>query len=143
MIERSALHIPRPHAIHALATATTELTLARVDAHTLRATPKGGFLQNPSSRLSRSADRPFHAGQVLEQGDMRVRVLEITPDGRPLSVELRFERPLEDDLYIWRHWLGSTAVPFTPPAVGATVTLPGVDFGEAMFGYKLPISLRL
>lgn len=143
MIERSALGIPRPHAIHALATATTDLTLTRLDAHTLRATPKGGFLQNPSSRLSRSADRPFHVGQELEQGDMRVRVLEITPDGRPLSVEFRFGRPLEDDLYIWRHWVGSKAVPFFPPALGTTVTLHAVDFGEAMFGYKLPISLRL
>jgi hypothetical protein len=56
---------------------------------------------------------------------------------------MAFERPLEDPLYVWRQWLGSKAVPFTPPPVGSTVTLPAVDFGEAMFGFKLPISLRL
>jgi hypothetical protein len=143
MIERAALHVPRPHAIHALATATTELKLERVDERTLRVSPRGGFLQNPSSRLSRSEGRPFHAGQEIAQGDMQVRVLETTPEGRPLSVEMRFGRPLEDDAYIWRQWLGTGAVPFTPPVLGATVTLPAVDFAEAMFGYKLPIPLKL
>jgi hypothetical protein len=143
MIERSALHIPRPHAIHTLATSTTALTLERLDAHTLRVSPRGGFLQNPSSRLSRSERRPFHVGQDIPQGDMQVHVREITPDGRPLSVEMRFERPADDPLYVWRQWLGSVAVPFTPPRIGTTVTLPAVDFGEAMFGFKLPISLRL
>jgi hypothetical protein len=143
MIERAALHVPRPHAIHTLATATTPLTLERLDAHTLRVSPRGGFLQNPSSRLSRSELRPFHVGQDIPQGDMQVRVREITPDGRPLSVEMRFEKPVDDPLYVWRQWLGSQAVPFTPPPIGATVTLPAVDFGEAMFGFKLPISLRL
>jgi hypothetical protein len=141
-IERAALHVPRPRAWHVLGTATTPLTLARLDAHTLRVSPLGGFLQNPSSRLSRSELRPFHVGQEISQGDMQVRVREITPEGRPLSVEMRFERPLEDGLYVWRQWLGAVAVPFTPPSVGQTVTLPAVDFGEAMFGYKLPISLR-
>jgi hypothetical protein len=142
-IERSALHIPRPHAIHTLGTSTTPLTLERLDARSLRVTPRGGFLQNPSSRLSRSERRPFHVGQDITQRDMRVRVREITPEGRPLSIDLTFERPLEDAQYLWRQWLGSGAVPFTPPALGQTVTLPGVDFGEAMFGYKLPISLQL
>lgn len=141
-IERAALHVPRPHAWHILGTATTALTLERIDARTLRVTPRGGFLQNPSSRLSRSELRPFHVGQELPQGDMRVRVLQTTPRGRPLSVEMMFERALEDGLYVWRQWLGSTAVPFEPPRIGTTVTLPAVDFGEAMFGYKLPIPLQ-
>ncbi|HET6333299.1 MAG TPA: hypothetical protein VFG30_08805 [Polyangiales bacterium] len=142
-IERAALHVPRPHAWHVLGTATTPLRLQRIDARTLRVSPLGGFLQNPSSRLSRSELRPFAVGQDIPQGDMNVRVREITPEGRPLSVEITFARPLEDGLYVWRQWLGSGAVPFTPPPIGATVTLPAVDFGEAMFGYKLPISLRL
>jgi hypothetical protein len=56
---------------------------------------------------------------------------------------MRFERPLEDELYVWRQWVGAAAVPFAPPGPGQRVTLPAVDFGEAMFGYKLPFSLQL
>lgn len=141
-VERSALHIPRPQTIHTLATSTTPLTLERLDARSLRVSPRGGFLLNPSSRLSRSERRPFHVGQEIVQRDMHVRVREVTLEGRPLSIDLTFERPLEDSQYLWRQWLGSGAVPFTPPAPGQSVTLPAVDFGEAMFGHKLPISMK-
>jgi hypothetical protein len=43
---------------------------------------------------------------------------------------------------VWRQWLGSRAVLFTPPPIGTIVTLPAVDCGDAMLGFKLPISLR-
>lgn len=143
MIERAALRVPRPSAMHMIATSTVPLTLTRLDATRLRVQPRGGFLQNPSSRLGRSETRPFHAGQEIQQGDMRVRVREVTAEGRPLDVEMTFSRPLEDPVYLWRQWLGTRAVPFSPPGVGESVTLPGADFGEAMFGFKLPFDARL
>jgi hypothetical protein len=141
-IEASAQRRPRPRLLHTLATSTTALTLERLDAFTLRLRPRGGFLQNPSSRLLRAEDRPFHAGQEIQQGDMRVRVREVSEDGRPLEIEARFARPLEDPLYVWRQWLGSAAVPFTPPPVGERLQLPAADYGEAMFGLRFPFAMQ-
>ncbi len=141
-LERAALGRPRPRFMHTLATSTTELTLTRLDAQQLRVRPRGGFLQNPSSRLARSEARPFHVGQQLLQGDLRVEVREVSPDGRPLEVQMRFGRPLEDPVYVWRHWVGAQAVPFTPPPVGTTVTLPAADYAEAMFGFAFPFPTK-
>jgi hypothetical protein len=141
-IEASALHLPRPRSLHTLATSTTELTLTRIDLFTLRLRPRGGFLQNPSSRLVRAEDRPFHAGQEIQQGDVRVRVREVTADGRPLEIEARFPRPLEDSSYVWRQWLGTAAVPLTPPKVGTSMQLPAADYGQAMFGVRFPFAIQ-
>ncbi|HKU44524.1 MAG TPA: hypothetical protein VJR89_40465 [Polyangiales bacterium] len=141
-IERAAQGLPRPHALHTLATSTTALSVERIDAHTLRLAPRGGFLQNPSSRLLRSELRPFHAGQEIQQGDLRVRVRAVSADGRPLEVDVRFERPLEDPEYVWRQWVGSAAVPIALPEVGQSVQLPAADYGEAMFGVRFPFPIQ-
>ena len=82
-------------------------------------------------------------GQEIQQGDVRVRVREVSPQGRPLEVEARFARPLEDPLYVWRQWQGTSATPFTPPPVGTTLQLPAADYGEAMFGIRFPFSMQL
>ena len=141
-IEASALHRPRPRALHTLATSTTPLEVERLDAFTLRLRPRGGFLQNPSSRLVRAEDRPFQVGQEIQQGDVRVRVREVSPEGRPLEIEARFARPLEDPLYVWRQWQGTSATPFAPPPVGTTLQLPAADYGEAMFGIRFPFPMQ-
>jgi len=38
-----------------------------------------------------------------------------------------FDRPLEDPIFVWRQWKGTTFVPFEPPAIGESVTLPAAD----------------
>jgi hypothetical protein len=87
--------------------------------------------------------RPFSVGQQITQGDLTVTLLQVTPDHRPLEVEMRFVRPLEDPRYVWRVWEGTRPVPFAPPRVGESAVLAGADYFQAVFGMKFPIEARL
>lgn len=142
-IERAAQGVPRPRLLHTLATSTSELALTRLDPHSLRLEPKGGFLQNPSSRMLWTERRAFRPGEQLRQGDMRVTVRAVTPDARPLVVDARFEERLEHPRYLWRQWLGTHARAFEPPPVGARVALPAADYIQAMLGITTPFAARL
>jgi hypothetical protein len=142
-IERAALGVPRPKAQHILAMGTTALTLERIDANTLRVRARGGFLLDPVSKLMWSERRPFHPGERIRQADMVVQVISVTADKRPLEIEARFARPLEDPSYVWRNWQNTRPGPFTPPRLGSRSTLAGAEYFQAMLGIKLPIEARL
>ncbi|MET0386233.1 MAG: hypothetical protein ABW321_09765 [Polyangiales bacterium] len=142
-IERAAQGIPRPRALHILAIATTEIDVDRPDDRTLRLRPRDGFLLDTASRLLWSEHRPFHVGEQIVQGDMTVTVLRAADDGRPLEIETRFARSLDDPSYVWVDWRGTRSVPFTPPPIGGHVQLPAADYLESVLGVKLPFEARL
>ena len=127
-IMRQSRGQPRPAHLYWLATATTAVTLERVDAHTLRVTPADGFLRYEIDQMVRSPRvRPFAAGDQVALPGVTLDIEAITPDGRPRSVLAHFALPLEDPSLIWRRWEGHTYVPYRPPALGARETLPAVD----------------
>jgi hypothetical protein len=141
-IERAGSGVPRPRVQHILAMATTELTVERTDAYTLRLQPREGFLLDPVSKLLWSEHRPFHVGEQIVQADMTVTVLQVTPDHRPSAIEARFTRPLEASDYVWVDWRGTHSSPFVPPAVGTKVLLPAADYIQSVLGIELPIAAR-
>jgi hypothetical protein len=142
-IERAALGIPQPHAQRILAIGTTALTLTRLDPNTLRISPRDGFLLDPVSKLMWNEQRPFTAGERIMQGDMEVLVTRITADRRPLEIEVRFARPLEDPSYVWRNWQGTRTGVFTPPKVGARTVLAGAEYIQTLLGSPMPFEVRL
>ncbi|HEX2676941.1 MAG TPA: hypothetical protein VHM19_09885, partial [Polyangiales bacterium] len=142
-IERAAQGIPRPRAQHILADGAAPLHLLRVDPYTLRLRPRDGFLVDPLTKLLWSEQRPFHAGERIQQADLTVTVTQIMPDGRPREIEARFDRPLEDPKYLWVHWQGARSVRFTPPAVGARAILAGADYFQVVLGLEFPFAARL
>jgi hypothetical protein len=142
-IERAAQGIPRPRAQHILAVAITPLHLERLDRFTLRLRPRDGFLIDPLSKLLWSEHRPFHEGERIVQGDMTVTVTHVSADHRPLEIEARFARPLEDPSYIWVQWQGMRSAPFTPPGIGDRSVLAGADFLQSFLGVELPFAARL
>lgn len=142
-IERAALGIPRPKTQHILASSATDLTLQRVDPYTLRLRAHRGFLLEPTTNLMRSDSYTFRAGDRFEQNDMRVEVTVVTPDGRPLEIETRFERVLEDPTYVWRTWQGTRPGSFTPPRLGVRSLLGRADYIQTVLGVRLPIDARL
>jgi hypothetical protein len=117
----------------------------RPDERTLLVSPEGGFLVRPGSppehremeqllfdqraafqsldRLYRDA-RPMTRGQRIELIGMTVEITSITEDGRPDEAAFRFRTKLENQFLRWIRWINGMFVPFTPPAVGETVTLP-------------------
>ncbi len=57
---------------------------------------------------------------------LEIEVRALTDAGDPRTVRYRFAVPLEDPTLRWLRWRERTYEPFTPPELGASVTLaPG------------------
>jgi hypothetical protein len=121
--------------------------IRRPDERTLLIRPEGGFLAPPGSpppgreaepplfdrrylfplfdRLYRD-NSPMKVGQRIELTDVTVEITAVTDDGRPAEAAFHFAEELEDPSHRWMSWKDGVYVPFVPPAVGETVTLPAV-----------------
>jgi hypothetical protein len=145
LIERAGTGVPQPRSQLWLATGETEVRVGRVDARTLRVRQRGGFLLNPSSRLLRSAARPFTRGMSSELDGARIEVSDLTADGRPAEILAHFDVVLEDPSLLWLQWGTTGYLPFKPPPIGQTVTLPAADFVRVVLGddLRFPIDGRM
>jgi hypothetical protein len=77
--------------------------------------------------MVRGASRPFRPGDEVALSDVRVRVRDVTADGRPAEADFTFGVPLEDRSFLWtRVQAGGALVPWSPPTVGETQVLPSV-----------------
>jgi hypothetical protein len=126
-IMRASRRQVRPAHLYWLATGTAPVTLERIDVQTLRVSPEGGFLRHEIDRMLRTPARRFTVGERIPLTGVTIEVETVTPDGRPRTVLARFDRALEDPMLVWRRWDRATYVPYTPPAVGSSETLPAAD----------------
>ena len=85
---------------------------------------EGGLYRSMLGWLFRGPDRPMAIGHVVELEGMSVEITRITPEGAPAEAVFRFDRPLDDPSLRWLRWRDGVYVPFVPPAVGESVTLP-------------------
>lgn len=131
-LRRAARGEPLPR-LRWLATGERAVTLERTDARTLLVRPDGGFLRFVSEQLLVSPDHPPPLGARVRLSDVEIEVTAVEPDGRPAEARARFDRPLEDPSLRWFVWRDNAYRPWTPPPVGARVTLPPVDLGAALF----------
>src|SRR5262249_28675041 len=113
-----------------LATGTTPVTVTRVDARTLRVRPERGFFPYVSEQMLRSTAHGFARGETVQLTGLGVEVTEVLGDGRPAEILAHFDRSLEDPTYYWASWKGGGFQPFSPPPIGASVTLPSTNFLE-------------
>jgi hypothetical protein len=126
-MQRQVLGVRRPRSLRVLASCFGDLRVSRVDARTLRVRPERGFLDNELLRMVRGLSRPFRPGDEIALSDVRVRVREVTGDGRPAEVDFTFGVPLEDASLLWmRLQAGGALAPWPPPAVGESQVLPSV-----------------
>ncbi len=119
---------PVPVRTRRLASAATPVQVARSDPQTLVIRAPGGYFPTPGERGFRSEDFPMTRGQRINLTGLTVEVAEVTVDGRPTEVIFRFAKPLDDPSLRLLEWRGQGSsgryVPFTPPRVGETLTLP-------------------
>jgi len=144
-IERAAQGRPRAAFQTWLATADTEVRVKRTGDRTLEVQPRGGYLLSPPSRLLSGRKNTFKQGDSIDLGPVTLEIKTVTADARPSIVEARFDRPLEDPIFIWRQWADTTFVPFKPPAIGESVTLPAADWLRVTLGdaVRLPFDGRM
>jgi hypothetical protein len=126
-IMRVSRGLPAPAHVIWLTTATTDVTVERVDDRALRVRPHDGLLHYEIDQMVRNPQTlPFTPAET-----------HAVP-GATISVEndhtllARFAIPLDDPSLVWLRWEGKTYAPYTPPAIGARETLPAVDFWKLL-----------
>jgi hypothetical protein len=132
LIYRGAIGRPLPP-VRWLATGQHAVTLTRLDERSLRVVREGGFADGFGEQLLRGPSSRFAPGQRIALTGITIEVTEVEPDGRPAVVRATFDRSLEDKSLYWATWEAGGFVTWTPPPVGKSVTLPPLDFLEAVF----------
>jgi hypothetical protein len=130
---RAAHGIQRPRRTRWLTTGVTDLTLERLDAHSLRVSARAGFLSNSSQWMLRDPRRPLRAGERVALEGVLFEVESLNARGLPAQVRVRFDRPLEDASFEWKRWDRDGYVAFTPPRPGQPLRVPAVDMLHALF----------
>ena len=97
----------------------------RPDAKTLVIRPEYGYYAFVLDALFRNKQHPFSVGDRVELTGMTVEITELTGDGRTAEAAFIFSVPLEDPSLRWLQYKDGAFVPFTPPAIGQRVVLPG------------------
>ncbi|MFW5924720.1 MAG: hypothetical protein ACOCV4_01065 [Myxococcota bacterium] len=126
-VRRAQEATPRPAHLSWLATASSPLTITRAAPRVLRLAPDAGFLYAPPEQHYRSPTAAFHPGQRIPMPGFSAVVRRVTPDGRPRTVDFRFDDPLDAPDLLLRVWDDGAYVPFDPPPVGASIRLPARD----------------
>jgi hypothetical protein len=134
LVSRSARHQPRPARVRWLAATFSSVEVERIDARTLRVRPECGLLEDEVDRLLRDPARPFPVGSRVALTGMTAEVTALTADQRPAEARFTFDVPLEDPSLVWSAWTGGGFARWTPPPVGARVTLPASSFASAFLG---------
>jgi hypothetical protein len=109
-----------PKRLRCLGVTQRALEVHREDEHTLRLRPEGGYLGAPPDFLFRATDLRMKAGEEVRLSDMTIEVREVTSDGRPALVRIRFDAPLDSPDLLWVVWRNDRFVPFDLPAVGGS-----------------------
>lgn len=117
-----------PKHLRWLATSDTDLLVSRLDDNTLQVRPREGFLPPGSLWTLRSRDYRSTVGESLQLEGVRFTVTDVTADGRPAEVRVRFDQPLDSPDFVWMQWGNAGGfVPFKVPAPGSSVLVPAVD----------------
>jgi len=130
---RSALGQPVPRSMWVLYSGNREIVVHRPTERVLELTVADGWMEYPWSfffcRLPESA---MSAGQTVETDGMRVTVLAVNREGRPVHARFEFDHPLENESYRWYSWQDRAYRPFTLPRVGETTTIPAIPITAAV-----------
>jgi len=115
---------PLPRRMRLLTSSLFEpVRVHRTDAYTLVVCPSYGYMAHLLDGLFRNEQHPMALGEHVELTGMTVEVTALTDDGRAAEAAFRFDVPLEDASLRWLKYEDGNFVPFSPPAVGETLTL--------------------
>lgn len=128
---------PRPAHLYWLSTASSETVVTRTAADELLIQQTQGFLNRPEDTHYRADSRSLRSSTVIERAGMHIQIAESRADGRPASVRFRFDAPLEAAQYDFRVYEDGELKPWSPGAVGRSVSLPAEDFGALLLAEVL------
>ncbi len=113
-----------PKRMRVLGSTFAPVIVQRPDPNTLVLQPVGGYFGDPFSAIVRGRAHPFSVGDRIELDGWTVEIQAVM-QGRPTSVLMRLDTPLEDPSLRWVTWRGDRFEPFVLPAVGKVSAIPG------------------
>ncbi len=122
---QSSRRLPVPRHLWGLDASLGGMTIHRTDASTLEVQVEGGFFPKPFGSCFHGPADPWTVGRVVSVADFDATILELTEDVRPKKIRFAFKQPLENPKYRWFCFRERNLEPFTPPAIGETIILPG------------------
>ena len=120
-----------PRHTWSLGTGFTGLTLRRVDQFTLEVEVAGNLLSQPAAGFFRHAYKPLHQGWTRKLSGVAYTVTEISSDGNPKTFQVRCDRSVDSDEYLWLRWGDREFVPWTPPAIGNEIFIAPVSHKDS------------
>jgi hypothetical protein len=122
-----------PKHIRWLATADNDLEITRVDRYTLKIRPRRGFLPPGSLWTLRTPEKRSFVGETLELTGVTYRFTDVSADGRPAEVLVRFDAPLDSQEFVWMRWADKGGFePFSLPEPGNSTLLAAVDLKSVL-----------
>lgn len=127
--ERAWQQAPRPRHLYWLTSAGSRLSVTRTGPSSLTVEREGGFLSTPLEQHYRGHVDSRPPSFKVELTEMTAEVRRVTEDGRPLSVEFRFQHALESPAYLFLAWQDDRYDPVALPEMGQTLHFPAEDWG--------------
>jgi hypothetical protein len=122
-----------PEHIRWIANGDTDLLLTRVDERTLRVRPTLGFLPPGALWTLRTPKYRSHVGDTVNLQGTSFTISEVTADGRPAEVLVRFDRSIDSDDLVWMRWNNQDGfAPFSVPAVGHSMFVPAAESNSVL-----------
>lgn len=115
---------PTPAHVWALASCAYSFTLTRINDYSLEIEAIQGLLDTFAGRVLRGPSHPMYVGQRVVLSGMTVEVLALVDGWQPSRIRATFSVPLNDPSLLLLHVKDGRLVPYTPPMIGETVSLP-------------------
>ncbi|HET6333933.1 MAG TPA: hypothetical protein VFG30_12015 [Polyangiales bacterium] len=116
--QRELRKLQRPSAFGVLGASDQQVEVVRIDQHTIELFAAAGYLQDVFSNFWRGPGVPLRVGELVGVRGFAVTVLQLTPDGRPQRVRVRFDRDLTDPALFFIYWDAQQFKPFRFGQVG-------------------------
>jgi hypothetical protein len=101
MLSRSSNVQLMPGHMRMLAASFRPLTIERPDASTLVLRSDDGMVADRGTSIYRSRKYPMKPGETIKMTGVTATVLKTDAAGWPMDAAFSFEKPLDDDLYLW------------------------------------------
>jgi hypothetical protein len=122
-----------PEHIRWIANGDTDLLLTRVDENTLKVKPTLGFLPPGALWTLRTPKYRSHVGDSVSLEGTRFTITEVTTDGRPAEVLVKFDNALDSDKLVWMRWNNRDGfAPFSIPALGHSMLVPAAESNSVL-----------
>ena len=117
------------HSAFAMAPGSRRMTLAVMDENTLQITIPEGFIA-PLDNFFRDPRLRFTSGSIIDLDGVEVKVIDITPDGQPQTVQFHFGDSLSDENLQFFVWHKNKYREFNLPAIGQSIDIRAFDFSH-------------